>query len=167
MVRARYCHMQKGIRNFRVQRIENLRVLDRHFTRPSDFRLGKRLGREGRDTNVRALFSPEIVSWVRESPSFFSISQEDTADGLLVTFSVREEKDVLQYILGWGRHVRVLEPQSSCRSNGRRGRSNSPTSQETRIATDIRLSHAPAIIELMHVGMLGDTHQAPSADSSS
>jgi predicted DNA-binding transcriptional regulator YafY len=104
--------MQKGTRIFRVQRIENLHVLDKQFTRPADFNVGKRRGGEDRNTTVRALFSPDIVSWVRESPSFFSISQEDTPDGLLVTFSVREEKDILQYILGWGRHVRVLEPQS-------------------------------------------------------
>jgi predicted DNA-binding transcriptional regulator YafY len=107
-----YCHMQKGTRIFRVQRMENLRVLDRHFTRPAGFKIGKRTGGDDRNTIVRALFSPDIVSWVRESPSFFSIAQEDTPDGLLVTFSVREEKDILQYILGWGRHVRVLEPQS-------------------------------------------------------
>jgi predicted DNA-binding transcriptional regulator YafY len=107
-----YCHMQKGIRIFRVQRIENLRVLDKQFKRPAGFNIGKRTGGDDRNTIVRALFSPDIVSWVRESPSFFSVSQEDTPDGLLVTFSVREEKDILQYILGWGRHVRVLEPQS-------------------------------------------------------
>jgi predicted DNA-binding transcriptional regulator YafY len=107
-----YCHMRKGLRYFRVQRIENLRLLDRHFTRPAGFSLARRPGRDGRDIRVRVLFSPEIASWVRESPSYFSVSAEDTDGGLLVTFAVREENDLLQYILGWGRHARVLEPQS-------------------------------------------------------
>jgi predicted DNA-binding transcriptional regulator YafY len=107
-----YCHMREGIRNFRVQRMENLRLLDKQFTRPAAFKLGKRPGGDGVLVTARVLFSPEIASWVRESPSFFSISYEDTPDGLLVTFAVREESDLLQYILGWGRYARVLEPQS-------------------------------------------------------
>jgi predicted DNA-binding transcriptional regulator YafY len=29
-----------------------------------------------------------------------------------VTLRVRNERDVVQWLLGWGRHVRVLEPES-------------------------------------------------------
>jgi predicted DNA-binding transcriptional regulator YafY len=30
----------------------------------------------------------------------------------VVTLRVRNERDVVQWLLGWGRHVRVLEPES-------------------------------------------------------
>jgi predicted DNA-binding transcriptional regulator YafY len=44
--------------------------------------------------------------------SFFTASEEPTPDGLLVTLRVRQESEVLQWLLGWGAHVRVLEPES-------------------------------------------------------
>ena len=65
-----------------------------------------------RPVTVRALFAAEVARWVREAPSFFTVSMEDTPDGLLVTLQVRQERDVLQWLLGWGRAVRVLEPAS-------------------------------------------------------
>jgi len=40
------------------------------------------------------------------------IASEETADGLMVTFNVRNESELLQWLLGWGRHVQVLEPES-------------------------------------------------------
>ena len=37
---------------------------------------------------------------------------EPHAGGLLVTLRVRHERDALPWLLGWGAHVRVLEPAS-------------------------------------------------------
>jgi predicted DNA-binding transcriptional regulator YafY len=34
------------------------------------------------------------------------------SDGLLVTFRVRHEGELVQWLLGWGAHMRVLEPES-------------------------------------------------------
>jgi predicted DNA-binding transcriptional regulator YafY len=31
-------------------------------------------------------------------------------NGLLVTLKLRHEEDAVQWLLGWGAHVRVLEP---------------------------------------------------------
>jgi predicted DNA-binding transcriptional regulator YafY len=53
-----------------------------------------------------------VADWVRESPSFFAVAEEQRPDGLLVTFRVRQEGELLQWLLGWGAHVRVLEPES-------------------------------------------------------
>lgn len=109
-----YCHLRRGVRNFRLERIDDLALLDQTFTRPSDFDLesvnGRRTG--NRSLKVRALFDAEVARWVQEAPSFFTVAQEATPGGWLVTLQVREERDVLQWLLGWGRHVRVLEPAS-------------------------------------------------------
>lgn len=106
-----YCHLRRDVRNFRIDRIENLQVLDMQFKRPPLFKLQPRES-NARRIIVRALFSYEVQSWVLESPSFFTVSHEATPDGLVVTLKVRQERDVLQWLLGWGRYVRVLEPQS-------------------------------------------------------
>ena len=107
-----YCHLRRGVRNFRLERIDDLTLLDQTFTRPSDFTLERASGRGTGALIVRALFDAEVARWVQEAPSFFTVAQEATPDGWLVTLQVREERDVLQWLLGWGRHVRVLEPAS-------------------------------------------------------
>ena len=106
-----YCHLRRGIRHFRLDRMDDLDVLAATFTRPAHF-LAMQRPNEQRPVTVRALFAAEVARWVREAPSFFTVSMEDTPDGLLVTLQVRQERDVLQWLLGWGRAVRVLEPAS-------------------------------------------------------
>jgi predicted DNA-binding transcriptional regulator YafY len=107
-----FCHLRQDIRHFRVERMQQLAVLPRTFTRPPDFKLQQRDGEEQRRLLVRALFELSIVDWVRESPSYFAVGEELRDDGLLITLRVRHEREVLQWLLGWGSRVRVLEPDS-------------------------------------------------------
>jgi predicted DNA-binding transcriptional regulator YafY len=107
-----YCHLRQGIRHFRLERMENLTVLDRDFTRPADFDLRPSERDDPRTYVVRALFDPAVARWVREAPSFFTTGTESTPEGLLVTLQARQEQDVVQWLLGWGAHVRILEPDS-------------------------------------------------------
>jgi predicted DNA-binding transcriptional regulator YafY len=106
-----YCHLRRGIRNFRLDRLTDLRLLDQSFDRPATFRL-ERPADDQRDLKVLALFSPEAAPWVRESRSYYIDSMEDVADGLLVTLRVRAEGEVFQWLFSWGAQVRVLEPAS-------------------------------------------------------
>ncbi len=92
--------------------MDDLTLLDQTFTRPSNFVLERASGRDIGNVTVRALFDAEVARWVQEAPSFFTVAQEATPEGWLVTLQVRQEQDVLQWLLGWGRHVRVLEPAS-------------------------------------------------------
>ena len=107
-----YCHLRRDIRHFRVDRMDQLAVLPQTFTRPADFTLEQRENNLLRVLVVRALFDATAAYWVRESPSFFTIAEQPRDDGVLVTLRVRHERDVLQWLLGWGSHVHVLEPAS-------------------------------------------------------
>ncbi|MGE5335055.1 MAG: helix-turn-helix transcriptional regulator [Nitrososphaerota archaeon] len=104
---------RRDVRRFRLARMEDLVMLDATFTRPADFRMGMRREILGAEMLVvRVLLDHEVARWAQEEPSFFRVADEMTTDGLLVTLRVREEKDILQWLLGWGRHLRVLEPES-------------------------------------------------------
>jgi predicted DNA-binding transcriptional regulator YafY len=107
-----YCHLRRDVRHFRLERIEQLALREAHFARPPD--LGATVVQRPApgDIVVRALFAPEISRWVREAPSFFTTDMRDTPEGLLLTLRVRQERDVVQWLLGWGAAVRVLEPPS-------------------------------------------------------
>ena len=107
-----YCHLRRGMRNFRLDRMDDLTILDKTFSRPSGFSMQQQVKRNLGNQVVRALFDKEVARWVLESPSFFMVAQEETPEGLLVTLHVQQEREVLQWLLGWGRHMRVLEPAS-------------------------------------------------------
>jgi len=61
---------------------------------------------------VRVLFDKEVARWVRESRSYYTASEEETPEGLLVTLKPHQESEVLQWLLSWGSRVRVLEPET-------------------------------------------------------
>jgi predicted DNA-binding transcriptional regulator YafY len=105
-------HTRRARRNFRVSRMSGLIVLAQEFERPAGFVLEQRPEDDRREVVVRALCDASIADWVRESRSFFVDAAEPHPDGLLVTLRVRHERDAIPWLLGWGAHVRVLEPAS-------------------------------------------------------
>ncbi|HEY7093360.1 MAG TPA: YafY family protein [Ktedonobacterales bacterium] len=107
-----YCHTRRGLRTFRLERIENLIAQSETFERPATVRLNPRQRQQESPITIRALFAPEVARWVRESPSYFTLAMDDTPDGLLVTLAVRDLSEITQWLLSWGRHVRILEPDA-------------------------------------------------------
>ena len=106
-----HCHLRESVRNFRLDRMTGLRLLEKTFNRPPNFRLEEPVD-DQRNLKVVALFSPEAAPWVRESWSYYVDSMEEVADGLLVTMRVRVENAIFQWLFSWGAQVRVLEPES-------------------------------------------------------
>lgn len=106
-----YCHLRQDVRNFRVDRIDQLEVLRQSFQRPASFNVNERV-LTPRDVPIRVLFDRDVGRWVREEQSFYLVSMVEQPDGWLVTLSVRREEDIFRWLLGWGAHVRVLSPES-------------------------------------------------------
>ncbi|HEV2582649.1 MAG TPA: YafY family protein [Ktedonobacteraceae bacterium] len=106
-----YCHLRQGIRNFRLDRIDDLELLPATFQRPANFVM-RRDRESDREIVVRVLFDHDIARWVQEARSYYVVAEEETPDGLLVTLTIRQESEILHWLLSWGRHARVLEPES-------------------------------------------------------
>jgi predicted DNA-binding transcriptional regulator YafY len=107
-----YCHLRKALRNFRLERISDLRILEKSFTRPENFSLETPAPDNQRTLLIRALFDPEIADWVKEAKTFFVEEMQETSEGLLVSLRVRTENEVVNWLLSWGGKVKVLEPAS-------------------------------------------------------
>ena len=107
-----YDHLRHAVRTFRLDRIDDVTLLDRTFERPADFQVQRRNLFEPGSFDVQVLFAPEVTRWVRETQLFYTIAEEETPDGLLVTLHVRHAGEVLQWLLSWGQHARVLAPES-------------------------------------------------------
>ena len=61
---------------------------------------------------MRVLANPDIADRVKESGNHYMETLEECEDGLLVSFRVRRLEEILQWVLGWGSNVVVLEPES-------------------------------------------------------
>src|SRR5664279_2252755 len=106
-----YCHLRRDVRHFRVDRIDQFEVLRRAFARPAEYTV-QDAQPSPRELTVQVIFDHEVARWVQEERSFYVETMQEHPDGMLVTLKVRREDDVLQWLLGWGAHVRVLEPDS-------------------------------------------------------
>ncbi|MBI1259374.1 MAG: WYL domain-containing protein [Chloroflexi bacterium] len=106
-----YCHLRKDVRGFRIDRMSHVEVLRRAFARPAGYSLQNN-ELSPRDVTVRALFSPDVAAWVQEDRLFYIDSMVMQDDGLLVTLKLRREEDAVQWLLGWGAHVSILEPMT-------------------------------------------------------
>ena len=111
-----YCHLRQDMRMFRVSRMSNLTVLNRPFDRAEHLEQWQRTLVEmsqSRYTFTATLeFDSEAARWVQEDPFFYIQDRQPIPNGLRVTLRAPDGRTVLQWIMGWGQHVRVLAPES-------------------------------------------------------
>ncbi|MEC0089008.1 helix-turn-helix transcriptional regulator [Paenibacillus macquariensis] len=106
------CDLRQDLRQFRLSRMNDLSVLEDRFTYPVDFNLHNHRPAEDRHVLVRIQANPDIADKVKGSSNYYMESFEDHEDGLYVTCRVRQPEELLQWVLGWGADVVVLEPES-------------------------------------------------------
>ncbi|KOR76042.1 helix-turn-helix transcriptional regulator [Paenibacillus solani] len=107
-----WCDLRQDIRHFRLSRMKDLTVLEERFEMPPDFSLEAYRPPDDRNLQVRILANPDIADRVKESGNYYMETFEECEDGLLVSFRVRRPEEILQWVLGWGSDVVVLEPES-------------------------------------------------------
>jgi predicted DNA-binding transcriptional regulator YafY len=111
---AGYCRLRRGPRLFRLDRIDQLEVLAERF--PLDARHVVPAPSEGEDwrtsaPEARLRFDPAVERWARERQPFVFLREEVDADGSSVfVYAIREEQQLLPWLLSWGTGVEVLHP---------------------------------------------------------
>ncbi len=107
-----------AIRHWKVDRIEALALEEIHFNRPDDFDLrahfAKSFGVFHGDGAVHATvrFSPTVARYVQESTWHESQKLTSEKDGsLLAEFDLDGTEEIARWLLSFGRHAEVLEPQ--------------------------------------------------------
>jgi len=111
-----YCHLRHDMRVFRVSRLTELRVLAQQFDRTrydADWQqIQLRLAAPQHPIVAKLLFDINMIRWIQEDPFFYISERTETAAGILVTLRAPDVNAVLQWILGWGHHIRMIEPAS-------------------------------------------------------
>jgi predicted DNA-binding transcriptional regulator YafY len=136
-----YCHLRRDFRNFRLERMSELALLEGVFARRPDFVMEQPPDDQPRIV-ARVWFDEEAAPWVREGRSYAVEKIEDCADGVLVTYRVYNIVETLPWILRWGGHARVLEPDALRERVAEEARRMLENNSAQPNAADITLSQA-------------------------
>lgn len=112
-----YCNLREEIRTFRIDRIREIKILDRSFTIPDDFSLDSYLSdswgiEKGKNYKVKLNFSPQVAEFISEVTWHPSQKLRHGNDGTLYAeYEVSGLDEIERWILGFGADVEVLEPE--------------------------------------------------------
>lgn len=117
-----WCHLRKALRIFALSRIRSIRRMSASYRIPADFdaeqlfkdSLGVITGREPCEAIL--LFDADEARWVRERTWHTTQTVEQMPDGALrLELTIVPTVELKQWILSFGRHVRVLAPAELAR----------------------------------------------------
>jgi len=106
------CDLRQDIRHFRLSRMAELIELDERFEIPAHFDLREYTPLDDRRLQVCLRFNLDIADKVKESNYHYIEDMKEHHDGLDVVLRVRRLDELLQWVLGWGAGVIVMEPES-------------------------------------------------------
>lgn len=113
-----YCLIRKQLRTFALPRIRKVRDTRKGFQRPADFSIASHLGDsfgvfkgKGRQ-KVRVCFDMFASRLVSERIWHPSQKLKTLPDGVELTLTLDSLEEIERWILSWGNHARVLEPEA-------------------------------------------------------
>jgi predicted DNA-binding transcriptional regulator YafY len=102
-----YCRIRKGMRDFRLSRMEKVTPRRETFHK-------KRTGKIQPQPIIviKIHFAPDAVRWVRERQHYgYQGDEQETSHGTVMVYQVNHESEIIPWILGWGTSAEVLSPK--------------------------------------------------------
>ena len=108
---AAYCRLRQAPRFFRLDRIDRLELLPERF-QPDDRHALERYYARRMDGHpeARVRFDPAVVRWVRERQPYVFLREEQVGDDPIFVYALRDERELLRWLLSWGASAEVLDP---------------------------------------------------------
>jgi len=109
-----WCRLRGDYRNFRLERINALTVLDVEFRPHTDFSLPQYI-RSARETHnaieVKVKFPLELANTIKCRETYGFAGEEKCGDFTILTFFVDSSRWISRWLLSFGGDVEVLSPQ--------------------------------------------------------
>lgn len=113
-----YCHMRSEIRNFRINRISDIKIIDRYFAIKNNFNFKDYfqssfgLYKGGSAKQVTLRFTPEKAKWIDDQIWHKEQKTKILDDGFLeLSFPVSDFTEIVREILKHGAGVEVVKPE--------------------------------------------------------
>jgi predicted DNA-binding transcriptional regulator YafY len=108
-----YCHTRRSVRTFRIDRIQELNVMDEPFQAPADFDARAFLAEfvQGQpQVQVRLRFAAQAAPVAHTNRALWEAFEEQADGSVVVTFSAPDLNWAASTVLAYGPPVEVLEP---------------------------------------------------------
>ncbi|HET9496204.1 MAG TPA: YafY family protein [Chloroflexia bacterium] len=108
-----YCHLRRGIRTFRLDRIVELEVLDDTFDPPTGFNLEAYVAAEPffhPSLHARLRFGPHAAHQALNNRAFWDTLEEHPDGSITATFAAHDLEGAAGIVLRYGYLADVLEP---------------------------------------------------------
>ncbi|MBC7876708.1 MAG: YafY family transcriptional regulator [Anaerolineales bacterium] len=102
-----YCRTRKGMRDFRLSRIDKATLQKETFGK-------KRTGKIQTQAIfvIKIRFEQNTVRWVREQQHYgYQKDEKQTPQNVTMTYHVNHESEIIPWILSWGASAEVLSPK--------------------------------------------------------
>jgi len=112
-----YCHKRGEVRDFALDRINGITVLKEKVNFKEDFNIKEYLQKsfriyKGNEDEFTLLFDPYQAKWIKERIWHNSQKISENPDGSLILKIKGNKEEIKRWIIGYGKHVLVLEPES-------------------------------------------------------
>jgi predicted DNA-binding transcriptional regulator YafY len=110
-----FCHLRQALRTFRVDRIQNLTLLDDHYEIPVEFNIHDYLRSEPQPealVEARLQFLPQATGLVHSLAFNWSSLENQPDQSVIVTLAAYDLDYAAQMVISFGTLVRVLEPKA-------------------------------------------------------
>lgn len=112
-----FCFLRQKIRDFALDRIEKVTLLPERFTIPADFRPKEYLASafrmfRGETCRITIHFDAYQAKWIRERVWHPSQKIRELENGELLFEVEANPHEIKSWVLGYGSHAEIIEPQS-------------------------------------------------------
>jgi len=112
-----FCELRNEIRDFALDRIREVAILEEIFVRPSRFSPREYLVKafrmyRGELVKIRIRFDHYQAAWIKERIWHVTQKIEDLPDGGVIFTIQAHPEEIKRWIIGYGAHAEVLEPKS-------------------------------------------------------
>lgn len=99
-----FCRLRRGGRDFRLDRVESLGLLDDTFSPRAESPAART------PIAVRVRFGDRVLRWVRERQHWSFVGEEMGAMGVVMVYGPDDLDEIVPWLLGWGTEAEVVVP---------------------------------------------------------
>lgn len=112
-----YCHLRKEIRDFALDRIVSISLLNEKFSVRQDFNIKDYLNKafriyKGDTTKIKIWFDSYQARWIKERIWHESQSIQELDNGEIILTLEGNTEEIKRWVMSYGSHCKVLEPES-------------------------------------------------------
>lgn len=110
-----FCKLRKDYRDFRIDRIKNVKILEKSFEKPKDETIIDYFEKNSRTDDlisVKLKFDKTTAYYIKNTKLYFGfIYEEEENEHIIMNFVVNSLEYIGSWILSFGKNVEILSPE--------------------------------------------------------